>query len=249
MRRQPAGDDDVKAAVPAPFGARSQQPPSGAAMRLPGSVPNLERGPRLRGRRMAMAVPGHLTGLARRPGLPRRTVRLRLTALYGALFLLSGTGLLAITNALARAWPWPRPQEAPLPAALRGPGHRGTLSPERLNAINHQLQAQAAHQHAAALNQLLAASAVALAVMAVVSVALGWVVAGRVLRPLREMTAATRAISADDLGDRLAVPGPGDELKDLGDTIDGLLERLEGAFTAQRRLSPTPPTSCAPRWR
>jgi signal transduction histidine kinase len=72
--------------------------------------------------------------------------------------------------------------------------------------------------------------------MAVVSVALGWVVAGRVLRPLRQMTAAAQRISEDNLGERLAVPGPGDELKDLGDTIDRLLDRLEGAFTAQRQF-------------
>jgi signal transduction histidine kinase len=65
---------------------------------------------------------------------------------------------------------------------------------------------------------------------------LGWLVAGRVLRPLRQMTAATRRISADSLHERLAVTGPGDELKDLADTIDGLLERLEGAFAAQRRF-------------
>ncbi len=73
--------------------------------------------------------------------------------------------------------------------------------------------------------------------MTVVSAVLGWLVAGRVLRPLRAMTAAARAISADDLSGRLAVPGPGDELKDLGDTIDGLLRRLETAFGAQRRFA------------
>ncbi len=49
----------------------------------------------------------HLSALTRRGVLPRRTVRLRLTALYGALFLASGAGLLAITNILARSWPWP----------------------------------------------------------------------------------------------------------------------------------------------
>ena len=72
--------------------------------------------------------------------------------------------------------------------------------------------------------------------MTVVSLVLGWIVAGRVLRPLREMTAATQRISEDNLHERLAMPGPGDELKDLADTIDGLLERLEGAFAAQRRF-------------
>ena len=99
------------------------------------------------------------------------------------------------------------------------------------------MRAQAAAQHAAALNQLLAESAIALGVMAVVSVALGWLVAGRVLRPLRAMTAAARAISAEDLTGRLAVPGPDDELKDLGDTIDDLLHRLQTAFAAQRRFA------------
>ena len=99
------------------------------------------------------------------------------------------------------------------------------------------MRAQAAAQHATALSQLLAESAIALGVMAVVSVALGWLMAGRVLRPLREMTAAARAISAEDLSRRLAVPGPDDELKDLGDTIDDLLRRLETAFAAQRRFA------------
>jgi len=69
-----------------------------------------------------------------------------------------------------------------------------------------------------------------------VSLVLGWLVAGRVLRPLRAMTTATRRISADSLHERLAMTGPEDELKDLADTIDGLLARLEGAFAAQRRF-------------
>jgi hypothetical protein len=67
-------------------------------------------------------------------------------------------------------------------------------------------------------------------------VLIGWIAAGRVLRPLRVITAATRRISADSLDERLALPGPGDELKDLADTIDGLLARLESAFAAQRRF-------------
>ncbi len=78
---------------------------------------------------------------------------------------------------------------------------------------------------------------VALAVMVVVSLALGWVVAGRVLRPLRTITATTRQISEDNLHQRLALEGPPDELKDLSDTIDGLLARLDVAFEAQRRFA------------
>jgi signal transduction histidine kinase len=177
-----------------------------------------------------MSTLHHLSGLARWAALPRRTVRLRLTALYGALFLASGAGLLTITNILARSWPWPalvvRPDS--------GEPGRIQAAPSPIPAW---VRAQAAAQHAAALNQLLAESAIALGVMAMVSVALGWLVAGRVLRPLRAMTAAARAISAEDLSGRLAVPGPDDELKDLGDTIDGLLHRLQTAFGAQRRFA------------
>jgi signal transduction histidine kinase len=65
---------------------------------------------------------------------------------------------------------------------------------------------------------------------------LGWLVAGRILRPLRAITAATREISEDDLDRRLAVSGPNDELKELADTIDGLLARLQAAFDAQRQF-------------
>jgi signal transduction histidine kinase len=72
--------------------------------------------------------------------------------------------------------------------------------------------------------------------MSVASIGLGWFVAGRVLRPLRTMTMTTRQISEENLHRRLALQGPRDELQDLGDTIDGLLARLEGAFDAQRRF-------------
>jgi signal transduction histidine kinase len=91
-------------------------------------------------------------------------------------------------------------------------------------------------QRVADLHQLIIESALALAVMAIMSTALGWVVAGRVLRPLRTMTTATREISAENLNRRLAMAGPRDELRQLADTIDGLLGRLEGAFDAQRRF-------------
>jgi signal transduction histidine kinase len=85
-------------------------------------------------------------------------------------------------------------------------------------------------------HDFLLGSVIALAIMVVVAIWLGWLMAGRVLRPLRTMTAAARRISEVNLHERLAMPGPGDELKDLGDTIDELLARLEGAFDAQRRF-------------
>jgi signal transduction histidine kinase len=86
------------------------------------------------------------------------------------------------------------------------------------------------------LHQLVIESAIALAIMTLLCGALGWVVAGRVLLPLRTITASTYEISEANLHQRLAMPGPPDELRRLADTIDGLLERLEGAFDAQRRF-------------
>jgi signal transduction histidine kinase len=84
------------------------------------------------------------------------------------------------------------------------------------------------------VQQLLLLSGIALAVMLAVSIAAGWLMAGRVLRPLRTITATTRQISEANLHQRLAVAEPDDELKDLADTIDGLLARLEGAFDTQK---------------
>ena len=156
--------------------------------------------------------------------LPRRTVRLRLTVLYGLLFLLSGAVLLAITNGFGSttsvSHAGANRAGQTVPAGPAGPAGHGA----------------AADVHAATLRQFLIGSAIGLGVMTFLSAGLGWVVAGRALRPLRVMTAATRRISADSLHERLAMRGPGDELKDLGDTIDGLLGRLEGAFAAQRRF-------------
>ncbi|MGO9887103.1 MAG: ATP-binding protein [Solirubrobacteraceae bacterium] len=86
------------------------------------------------------------------------------------------------------------------------------------------------------LHQLVIESSIALAIMALISAALGWVVAGRVLAPLRTMTVATQQISEANLHERLSMQGPQDELRQLADTIDGLLGRLEGAFDAQRRF-------------
>ncbi len=91
-------------------------------------------------------------------------------------------------------------------------------------------------QRVADLHQLIIESAIALALMAILSTALGWVVAGRVLRPLRTMTTTTQEISEANLNRRLAMSGPPDELRQLADTIDGLLARLEAAFEAQRRF-------------
>ena len=85
--------------------------------------------------------------------------------------------------------------------------------------------------------QVLVVAAIALAVIAVAAAAIGWLIAGRVLRPLRTITAAARRISASSLHERLALPGPHDELKELADTLDSLFARLEASFDAQRRFA------------
>jgi signal transduction histidine kinase len=175
--------------------------------------------------------------LARRPHLPRRTVRLRLTLLYGGLFLASGVALLGITYLLVVNSTGQLVHvtgTSVRPAAGTGPP-LGVPSPALQNQAA-QLRAQADQQRTEQLHQLLVQSGIALGLMAVASVGLGWIMAGRVLRPLRVMTATTRRISERNLHQRLAVTGPSDELKDLGDTIDELLARLDAAFEAQRRF-------------
>jgi signal transduction histidine kinase len=98
------------------------------------------------------------------------------------------------------------------------------------------MQSLAAKQHAAELNQLIIWSGVALTLMAVVSLGTGWFVAGRVLSPLRAMTANVREISATNLHRHLALTGPDDELNDLGKTFNELLGRLDRTFEAQRQF-------------
>lgn len=197
-----------------------------------------------------------LPGLPRRLRVPRRTVRLRLTMVYGGLFLVSGAVLLAVTyvlvaNRLPAAVSFHSPSHRPGPAAVQA-GRR--VVADRLVVVRRSassgkslqlpappggsryIKSLVAQQRAAELRQLLTESGVALAVMAVISIGLGWLMAGRALRPVRRMTSAARRISARNLHERLAIEGPRDELKELGDTFDGLLGRLEESFGAQRQF-------------
>jgi signal transduction histidine kinase len=191
------------------------------------------------------ALADRLTGRWSALRLPRRTIRLRLTAVYGGLFLACGAGLLVITYFLVR-----RQYTTNL---FIDSGKAGVLSitggEVRTNApadaftapavgipTPEQVLAAAQAQSNAALRQLLIQSAIALAIMAVLAIWLGWVMAGRALRPLRTITNTAREISASNLHRRLALEGPDDELKQLGDTFDDLLERLQATFDAQRRF-------------
>ena len=166
--------------------------------------------------------------MAVRPPLPRRTVRLRLTLLYGFLFLASGAALLAITYGLVSSR-----LSANLVTQL--PARGGTAGSGPVTAPPAVTDSMRAQQ-AADLHQLLIQSGIALAIMAAAALTLGWLTAGRTLRPLRAITAATRRISDHNLHERLAFTGPRDELTDLAGTIDALLARLDAAFGSQRRF-------------
>lgn len=86
------------------------------------------------------------------------------------------------------------------------------------------------------LTEVLRYSAAALVVLAAASIALGWLIAGRALRPLQAISRSARTMSADDLNSRLRVPAGYQEFTELADTLDGMRQRLHDSFTAQRQF-------------
>ena len=161
---------------------------------------------------------------------PRRTVRLRLTLWYGGLFLVSGAALIAFTYFLI--------VRAAVGTSTRNVLCRtaGTSASSCHPAGASTTPAAAIHERTALLHEFVFRSELALAIITGVALLLGWYMAGRALRPLRSVTAATRGISAGRLDERLTLAGPNDEFKELGDTFNGLLARLEASFRAQRRF-------------
>jgi signal transduction histidine kinase len=178
--------------------------------------------------------------------VPRPTIRLRLTLLYGGLFLAAGIVLLAGTHLLLRQ----RLDEAH-PSGLErverafGPPDRhpgafaGSLQVHTLDgrSIPQFLEDENEQIKQSILDEQLFQSVVALAITASGSVFLGWVVAGRALRPVHHITETARQASERSLGARVALAGPDDELKELGDTFDAMLDRLEVAFESQRTFA------------
>lgn len=176
----------------------------------------------------------------RRVRLPARTIRLRLTLTYGLVFLLTGAVLLTIGYFLVRHNIEARPNfraelrrlGLPVPpqrfrAPRPGPPRGFAFGNEVARAARAQLAAQTLHR-------LLLEYVAALVAMTVVSVVAGWLLAGRALAPLRAITATARRVSGENLGERIALTGPPDELKELADTFDGMLARLDRAFAGQR---------------
>jgi signal transduction histidine kinase len=100
----------------------------------------------------------------------------------------------------------------------------------------HGVQAGASAQRSTTLTHLLAYSLLSLAGAALLAAAAGWITAGRILAPVHRLTAAARAASEQNLSQRIALQGPRDELRELADTFDTMLERLDRAFTSQRQF-------------
>jgi signal transduction histidine kinase len=171
-----------------------------------------------------MPVPRPRLSPSPRLRLPRRTARLRLTVLYGAVCLAFGAALLTVTYLLSWdalvAHPVPR-----LAGSGAGPSAQQVSQQSGVEQISFDRE------------QLLIRSGIALVIVSVAAVGAGWLLAGRVLRPLSTITAAARRISASSLHERLALGGPDDELKELGDTLDELFARLETSFGAQQRFA------------
>jgi len=186
----------------------------------------------------------------RRLRLPRYTIRLRLAVLYGGVFMITGTLLLTLVFLTVRSSTHSSVAAAQGAAAklverrslhVAPPGGPLSVTPESVVVRHareqaHRLGALAVSVNNSDLHHLLVWSLVALAIMVVASMAFGWVLAGRVLRPLQLITGAARELSASTLHERLALGGPRDELRELGDTFDELLGRLEASFEAQRQF-------------
>ena len=173
---------------------------------------------------------------------PRR-VRARLAVVYTVLFLLAGAVLLALTYALVVHVLLPAPDTT---SKTIPPRYAQLLSlckplPTSATLLQECKRAIAAtgggpSDRDAALHALQGASVIALGVLAIASIGLGWLVSGRALRPVRSITEAARRASELRLGQRLALTGPDDEFKQLADTFDVMLERLDAAFTSQKRF-------------
>ncbi len=178
------------------------------------------------------------------PSIIRGGVRLRLTMLFGGLFLAAGAALLGITYGLVSH----ATNDIIVARQVSGSGADGAGSAGSAGSgsgavtlpdpgqIQTQALQDAGQARAAENDALLLYSGIALAIMAVASVALGWFAAGHALRPLRRITAAARRISAANLHERLALDGPDDDLRELADVIDGLFGRLDASFDAQRQF-------------
>ncbi|WP_328942118.1 HAMP domain-containing histidine kinase [Streptomyces sp. NBC_00250] len=172
--------------------------------------------------------------------LLRPTIRIRLTLLYGGMFLIAGILLLSIIYLFtAQAL---TDSVAQLPFKIVKGEVQPTTSSCHLPAtgtgeqFNDAVSVCLRHQSDMALDDLLRRSLFALLGMSIIAFAFGYAMAGRVLSPLGRITRTARQVAGSDLSRRIELDGPDDELKELADTFDEMLDRLERAFTAQQRF-------------
>jgi signal transduction histidine kinase len=149
----------------------------------------------------------------------RPTLRAQMTLLYGTVICASGVALLGVMALLAPGLFQHEVQKA------GGPGQPGLGT----FAAGHPTRIPIG-------SELFWADVVTLVIMAVFSLAAGWLIAGRFVRPLRAIITTARDISASNLHQRLGVRGRGDEFTELGETLDDLFGRLEASFQAQRHF-------------
>ena len=175
------------------------------------------------------------------------SARARLTLLYTSLFALGGAALVLITYLLVAhslhsttTTTTPRGIQPALAKCLQAASQRGGLRSDVMQkcaaVYANGVQAGAAAQRGTTLTHLLTYSLLGLAGVTLLAAVAGWIVAGRILRPVRRLTAAARAASEQNLSQRIALQGPRDELRELADTFDTMLERLDRAFASQRQF-------------
>ncbi|MEW2131691.1 HAMP domain-containing sensor histidine kinase [Streptomyces sp. NPDC005435] len=183
----------------------------------------------------------------RRPQPPfpwlRPTIRIRLTLLYGGMFLIAGILLLSIIYLLAAQAISSGNQPLFKIVSFQPPLKVSSDNCPAINAnslslqeFNDVISRCVDQQRQVALDELLSRSLLALLGLAVIAFAFGYAMAGRVLSPLGRITRTARQVAGSDLSRRIELDGPDDELKELADTFDDMLERLQRAFTAQQRF-------------
>jgi signal transduction histidine kinase len=174
------------------------------------------------------------------------SARSRLTLLYTALFAAGGEVLVLVTyllvaHSLDSAAPKPDPPDvnAAIAKCLQG-GRDQAANPGVVQKcselFDNGVQAGAAAQRSTTLMHLLSYSLISLAAVTLLAAVMGWIAAGRILRPVRRLTAAAREASEHNLSQRIALRGPRDDLRELADTFDSMLERLDRSFTGQRQF-------------
>jgi signal transduction histidine kinase len=171
---------------------------------------------------------------------PQLSLRARLTLLYTGLFAVCGAIVVAVSYSLvARLEPQGPGRPAPAACCARCPAEQLSTHPDDriLAKCNAYFQLQGAqHQRDVTLSHLLQYSLITLAVVVALAAILGWIAAGRALRPVHRITEAARAASEHNLSARVSLRGPRDELHELAETFDAMLDRIQAAFEGQTRF-------------